>query len=986
MPTLRGSAYTDPDGDAHNKTWWEIKRVSDNATIWDSDWRTTDLTSTTVPSGKLAAGVAYKWRVRYMDSKGDWSENPSTQTTFTTMQSGDSGVVDYGGATWIAAGNGHFTSASRVQADVTSIVIHTTEDASYGAAISWFQDPAGDTSSHYIVQRDGSVVQMVREKDIAHHAGTTGISASWTWNQHSIGIEVERLANPTEQIANAQYNTVKSLVDSIRTRFDVPLVFPASTPRSSPTVLVNGIVGHGKPVANGVDPVNWDWAHFQQLFTGSCTYSLSPASTNPGSSSDSGSFTVTTGTSCAWSAISDATGWLHTSSSGSANGTVNYTYDLNPSPNPRTGHITVGGQTFTVTQARSSSTTRQGVDYSFSRPSPSGLKAAGYDFAIRYVSPPPNSKNITLSEAQALQSAGIDIILVFESTAGRILDGYNAGVADANTAVTVATAAGAPHNFFCYFACDIDATPSDQTAINAYLDGAASALGGVQRVGLYAGYWPLSRALDAGKAAKGWQTTAWSGGNKDSRISLYQHTYDVTIAGGTCDINDGYGADLGQWSLSPTLSQSYPLTRDLNLISFPFTPMANGSSRFSDVFAPIINNFVIPYAFYLNSQGTFEFKQFSQLDAEAKKGYFAAMKSPSTITVSGAAVDTKVTLGRDWNLIGVAQNAIPPNNPNVYRTAFSYQNENLTPIQLFQTSLTPGQGYFVYSFTDNNVLIPGAGQSSVSSFASADDDRDPIALPESAKKRGVRLQSETVDFAVIISVEQVNAANSPTLTFGIKASATDDFDTGLDAIRDIPFPGNITAFFDDGVGARLKTSFKTTGPVKEWPVYIFSQSASVTGGADNLNPVQLSWTIPSTAPSSARFELLDGNRGTVVSDMRTTVNTSFAVTGAGTEKRYIVRVSLTVPDVVQEITFNQPANKTYGDAPFALNATASSGLPVIFTVVGPATLSGNNTLTLTGAGIVTVTATQPGNAGVLPASPVDRSFTVAKAPLTARAD
>ena len=58
MPTLRGSAYTDPDGDAHYKTWWEIKRVSDNATIWDSDWRTTDPTSTIVPSGKLAAGVA----------------------------------------------------------------------------------------------------------------------------------------------------------------------------------------------------------------------------------------------------------------------------------------------------------------------------------------------------------------------------------------------------------------------------------------------------------------------------------------------------------------------------------------------------------------------------------------------------------------------------------------------------------------------------------------------------------------------------------------------------------------------------------------------------------------------------------------------------------------------------------------------------------------------------------------------------------------
>jgi len=33
------------------------------------------------------------------------------------------------------------------------------------------------------------------------------------------------------------------------------------------------------------------------------------------------------------------------------------------------------------------STIRQGVDYSFDRPSPSGMINAGYDFVIRYVSP-----------------------------------------------------------------------------------------------------------------------------------------------------------------------------------------------------------------------------------------------------------------------------------------------------------------------------------------------------------------------------------------------------------------------------------------------------------------------------------------------------------------------------------------------------------------------------------------------------------------------
>ncbi len=84
----------------------------------------------------------------------------------------------------------------------------------------------------------------------------------------------------------------------------------------------------------------------------------------------------------------------------------------------------------------------------------------------------------------------------------------------------------------------------------------------------------------------------------------------------------------------------------------------------------------------------------------------------------------------------------------------------------------------------------------------------------------------------------------------------------------------------------------------------------------------------------------------------------------------------------QAITFDAPAGRTYGDAPFALAATADSGLPVAFSVVsGPATLSGS-TLTLTGAGTVTVKASQPGNEAYLPAPDVPQSFVVNKAAQT----
>ena len=78
----------------------------------------------------------------------------------------------------------------------------------------------------------------------------------------------------------------------------------------------------------------------------------------------------------------------------------------------------------------------------------------------------------------------------------------------------------------------------------------------------------------------------------------------------------------------------------------------------------------------------------------------------------------------------------------------------------------------------------------------------------------------------------------------------------------------------------------------------------------------------------------------------------------------------------QTINFQGLPNKTYGDPPFALTATATSGLSVGFSIVsGPATISGN-TVTITGVGTVTVRASQAGNSNYFPAPTVDQSFQV----------
>jgi subtilisin family serine protease len=80
----------------------------------------------------------------------------------------------------------------------------------------------------------------------------------------------------------------------------------------------------------------------------------------------------------------------------------------------------------------------------------------------------------------------------------------------------------------------------------------------------------------------------------------------------------------------------------------------------------------------------------------------------------------------------------------------------------------------------------------------------------------------------------------------------------------------------------------------------------------------------------------------------------------------------------QTITFN-PIDTQTATNELVLSASASSGLDVAFTLdSGPATLSTNNTLTFSGTGTVSVTASQAGNEFYQPAFSVTRSFSVVK--------
>ncbi len=131
---------------------------------------------------------------------------------------------------------------------------------------------------------------------------------------------------------------------------------PWVTITSSSTVTGNGTVSFTAAANTGADSragaiaVGTSTALVTQAGL-NCNYSIAPTSVAASSLGATGSVTVIATSACQWTATSNAA-WISASpSAGSGGGSVSYTVSANPGGNPRTGTLTIAGQTFTVNQA-----------------------------------------------------------------------------------------------------------------------------------------------------------------------------------------------------------------------------------------------------------------------------------------------------------------------------------------------------------------------------------------------------------------------------------------------------------------------------------------------------------------------------------------------------------------------------------------------------------------------------------------------------------
>jgi len=100
------------------------------------------------------------------------------------------------------------------------VILHYTSEDDAGRALAVLSDPLRAVSAHYLVARDGTIHQLVDERDRAWHAGESRWGATTDLNSASIGIELDN--DGTEPFSEAQVSALLRLLRDVVDRNRIP--------------------------------------------------------------------------------------------------------------------------------------------------------------------------------------------------------------------------------------------------------------------------------------------------------------------------------------------------------------------------------------------------------------------------------------------------------------------------------------------------------------------------------------------------------------------------------------------------------------------------------------------------------------------------------------------------------------------------------------------------------------------------------------------
>lgn len=139
---------------------------------------------------------------------------------------------------------------------ITCVVLHATVLDTAKKAIHAFSDPDRRISAHFVVDRNGSVTQMVPVECRAWHAGASQLDGVPNVNDYSVGIEIVNRDDGHTPYTDEQYCAVAGIIRLLRSRCSLP---------------DGRIVSHAAvalPQGRKSDPVGFDFTKLYALLDG----------------------------------------------------------------------------------------------------------------------------------------------------------------------------------------------------------------------------------------------------------------------------------------------------------------------------------------------------------------------------------------------------------------------------------------------------------------------------------------------------------------------------------------------------------------------------------------------------------------------------------------------------------------------------------------------------------------------------------------------
>ncbi len=105
---------------------------------------------------------------------------------------------------------------------VDTIILHHTAGPTLKGTVNWFLNKESQVSAHFVIGKDGSIVQQVSTFDRAWHAGVSRDAAGrGNVNDYSVGIEIVNVGNGKDPYPDEQVLAVEHVVSVLMRRFPI---------------------------------------------------------------------------------------------------------------------------------------------------------------------------------------------------------------------------------------------------------------------------------------------------------------------------------------------------------------------------------------------------------------------------------------------------------------------------------------------------------------------------------------------------------------------------------------------------------------------------------------------------------------------------------------------------------------------------------------------------------------------------------------------